>query len=56
MATKMLIRPGDPIPLAKLIGDIVTGLFADAAEERRDDGRGGADDRTIEIRPSAHSN
>jgi len=36
MTIKRLMRPRDPIALAKLIGDITTGQVADAAADKRD--------------------
>jgi len=36
MAIKRLLRPRDPIALAKLIGDIATGQVVDAVDDRKD--------------------
>jgi hypothetical protein len=35
MATKRILRPRDPIALAKLIGDIATGQVVDAVEDEK---------------------
>lgn len=36
MATKRLPRPRDPIQLAKLVGDILTGQVEDRVEDGKD--------------------